>query len=54
MLNKLRSFVKQYGLILPGDRVTVALSGGKDSVILAKLMQELQRCICSRTSGLFL
>ena len=28
MLNKLRSFVKRYGLILPGDRVTVALSGG--------------------------
>ncbi len=34
MLNKLRSFVKQYGLISPGDRVTVALSGGKDSVAL--------------------
>lgn len=34
MLNKLRSFVKRYGLILPGDRVTVALSGGKDSVVL--------------------
>lgn len=34
MLNKLRSFVKQYGLIFPGDRVTVALSGGKDSVAL--------------------
>lgn len=34
MLNKLRSFVKRYGLILPGDRVTVALSGGKDSVAL--------------------
>ena len=34
MLNKLRSFVKRYGLILPGDRGTVALSGGKDSVAL--------------------
>ena len=34
MLNELRSFVKQYGLISPGDRVTVALSGGKDSVAL--------------------
>ena len=34
MLNKLRSFVKRYELISPGDRVTVALSGGKDSVAL--------------------
>lgn len=34
MLNKLRSFVKQYDLISPGDRITVALSGGKDSVAL--------------------
>lgn len=34
MLNKLRSFVKQYDLVSPGDRITVALSGGKDSVAL--------------------
>ena len=35
--------VKRYELIEPGDRVAVCISGGKDSVILAKLMQELQR-----------
>lgn len=34
MLNKLRSFVRSYALLSPGDRVTVALSGGKDSVAL--------------------
>lgn len=34
MLNKLRSFAGRYHLISPGDRVTVALSGGKDSVAL--------------------
>lgn len=34
MLNKLRAFNKQYCLILPGDTVTVALSGGADSVAL--------------------
>lgn len=34
MLNKLRAFNKQYGLILPGDTVTAALSGGADSVAL--------------------
>lgn len=34
MLNKLRSFAARYHLVSPGDRVTVALSGGKDSVAL--------------------
>ena len=35
--------VKRYELIEPGDRIAVCISGGKDSVILTKLMQELQR-----------
>ena len=35
--------VKRYELIEPGDRIAGCISGGKDSVILAKLMQELQR-----------
>ncbi len=35
--------VKKYELIQAGDRIAVCISGGKDSVILAKLMQELQR-----------
>ncbi|WP_297633433.1 ATP-binding protein [uncultured Clostridium sp.] len=35
--------VKQYGLIEEGDKIAVAISGGKDSLLLAKLMQELQR-----------
>ena len=35
--------VRQYQLIQPGDKIAVCISGGKDSVILAKLMQELQR-----------
>ncbi len=34
MLSKLRSFVKEYGLIQPEDRVIAALSGGADSVAL--------------------
>jgi len=35
--------VQQYRLIQEGDRIAVCLSGGKDSMLLAKCMQELQR-----------
>lgn len=35
--------VKQYELLREGDRVAVCISGGKDSMLLAKLMQMLQR-----------
>ncbi len=33
--------VKDYRLISPGDKIAVCISGGKDSMLLAKLMQEL-------------
>ena len=35
--------VKRYELVEPEDRIAVCISGGKDSMVLAKLMQELQR-----------
>ena len=35
--------VKRYELISPGDRIAVCISGGKDSMLLAKLMQQLQK-----------
>lgn len=35
--------VRRYGLIRAGDRIAVCVSGGKDSMLLAKLMQVLQR-----------
>ena len=35
--------VKRYELIQAGDKIAVCISGGKDSMLMAKLMQELQR-----------
>ena len=35
--------IKEYRLLTPGDRVAVCISGGKDSMLMAKLFQELQR-----------
>lgn len=35
--------VKKYQLIEPNDKIAVCISGGKDSMLLAKLMQQLQR-----------
>ena len=34
MLNKLRDFIRRYQMLLPGDRVVCAVSGGADSVAL--------------------
>jgi tRNA 2-thiocytidine biosynthesis protein TtcA len=35
--------VTEYGLLQEGDRVAVCISGGKDSMLMAKCMQLLQR-----------
>ena len=35
--------LKEYELIVPNDSVCVCISGGKDSMLLAKLFQELKR-----------
>ena len=35
--------VKEYELIKPNDKICVCISGGKDSMLMAKLFQELQR-----------
>ncbi len=35
--------VAQYSLIEPNDRIAVCISGGKDSMLMAKLFQELKR-----------
>lgn len=35
--------INRYELLAPGDRVAVCVSGGKDSMLLAKCFQELKR-----------
>ena len=35
--------IKRYQLIAPGDRIAVCVSGGKDSMLMAKMMQMLHR-----------
>ncbi|MDU5923966.1 MAG: ATP-binding protein [Finegoldia magna] len=35
--------IKEYDLIQDGDKIAVCMSGGKDSLLLAKLFQELQK-----------
>ena len=35
--------IQEYDLIQDGDCIAVCVSGGKDSVLLAKLLQEVQK-----------
>ena len=35
--------IAQYELVSPGDKIAVCISGGKDSMLMAKLFQELKR-----------
>ena len=35
--------INEYQLVQPGDRIAVCISGGKDSMLMAKLFQELKR-----------
>lgn len=43
IFSKFVKAVKEYELIQEGDKIAVCISGGKDSMLMAKLFQELQR-----------
>lgn len=41
--SKFTKAVREYELVKEGDRIAVCISGGKDSMLMAKLFQELKR-----------
>ncbi len=41
--SKFLKALEKYNLIQEGDRIAVGISGGKDSLLLAKMVQQLQR-----------
>lgn len=43
LFSRFTKAIKNYELIQPGDRIAVCISGGKDSMLMAKLFQELQK-----------
>ena len=43
LFSRFAKAVREYELVQEGDRIAVCISGGKDSMLLAKLFQELYR-----------
>ena len=43
LVGRFEKAVVQYELVQEGDRIAVCISGGKDSMLMAKLFQELKR-----------
>ena len=41
--NKFTKAIRDYQLIQEGDKIAVCISGGKDSMLMAKCFQELKR-----------
>ena len=43
LFSRFAKAINSYELIQPGDKIAVCISGGKDSMLMAKLFQELRR-----------
>ncbi|PXV86816.1 tRNA(Ile)-lysidine synthase TilS/MesJ [Lachnotalea glycerini] len=43
IMSKFTKAVREYELVKEGDKIAVCISGGKDSMLMAKLFQELKR-----------
>ncbi len=43
LFSRFAKAINTYELIQPGDKIAVCISGGKDSMLMAKLFQELRR-----------
>lgn len=43
LFSKFAKAINEYDLIQPNDKIAVCISGGKDSMLMAKLFQELKR-----------
>lgn len=43
IFSKFTKAINTYELVKPGDKIAVCISGGKDSMLMAKLFQELKR-----------
>ena len=43
LFSKFAKAINTYDLIQPGDKIAVCISGGKDSMLMAKLFQELKK-----------
>lgn len=43
IFSKFTKAITEYELVKPGDKIAVCISGGKDSMLMAKLFQELEK-----------
>ena len=43
LFSRFAKAVRDYQLVQEGDKIAVCISGGKDSMVMAKLFQELQK-----------